>query len=120
MSRPLTGRKVFVIAASAFAVIIAVNVAMAVLAVGTFPGLEVKNSYVASQDFDRERTAQLGLGWELEPTYSDGYLTLTFRGADGQPAEVVKLTATVGRTTVRVRSWSAAERRSRSPFARGG
>ena len=48
----LTGRKVFFITAGAFAVIIGVNVTMAVLAVGTFPGLEVKNSYVASQSFD--------------------------------------------------------------------
>ena len=55
MTRELTGRHVLVITLCAFGTIIAVNVFMAVMAVGTFPGLEVKNSYVASQTFDRDR-----------------------------------------------------------------
>ncbi|MCB2134904.1 MAG: FixH family protein [Rhodobacteraceae bacterium] len=100
MDRPLTGRKVLLITVSAFAVIIGVNVTMAVLAVGTFPGLEVKNSYVASQVFESERAAQNGLNWSLEPAYGNGELTLTFRDAQGLPAAVESLSATVGRTTV--------------------
>ena len=52
MTRPLTGKHVLAITLVAFGVIIGVNVLMAVKAVGTFPGLEVANSYVASQDFD--------------------------------------------------------------------
>jgi nitrogen fixation protein FixH len=99
MDTPLTGRKVFLITASAFAVIIGVNITMAVMAVQTFPGLEVKNSYVASQVFDKERVAQEALGWALEPAYSDGVLTLTFRDAQGLPADVARLTAMIGRTT---------------------
>ena len=55
MTKELTGRHVLIITLAAFGVIIAVNLVMAFLAVGSFPGLEVKNSYVASQDFDRER-----------------------------------------------------------------
>ena len=53
MTRELTGRYVLVITLCGFARSLRVNVFMAVMAVGTFPGLEVKNSYVASQSFDR-------------------------------------------------------------------
>ncbi|MEZ5778747.1 MAG: FixH family protein [Paracoccaceae bacterium] len=99
MKGELTGRKVFVITASAFAVIIGVNVLLAVKAVKTFPGLEVKNSYVASQSFDAERTAQEALGWSLTETYSDGVLRLAFRDREGLPVRVERLSATIGRTT---------------------
>lgn len=99
MKRELTGRKVFLITAAAFGVIIAVNVVMAVQAVRTFPGLEVKNSYVASQTFDAERKAQEALGWTLTESYGAGELRLAFRDADGLPVRVEGLSATVGRTT---------------------
>mgnify|MGYP001760938923 FL=1 len=69
MTRPLTGKHVLAITLVAFGVIIGVNVLMAVKAVGTFPGLEVANSYVASQDFDRERAAQAALDWTVTPDY---------------------------------------------------
>ena len=55
--KQLTGRKVLLIMCSAFAVIIGVNLTLAFQAVATFPGLEVKNSYVASQSFDDDRAA---------------------------------------------------------------
>ncbi|WP_068108727.1 FixH family protein [Tropicimonas marinistellae] len=95
----LTGRKVFFITAGAFAVIIGVNVTMAVLAVGTFPGLEVKNSYVASQSFDADRAAQEALGWNVEADVSDGMLTIAFTGRSGYPVEVKSIDAIVGRAT---------------------
>jgi nitrogen fixation protein FixH len=53
----MTGRKVLAITVSAFGVIIAVNFLLAYKAVSTFPGLEVPNSYVASQTFDADRAA---------------------------------------------------------------
>ena len=62
----LTGRHVLAIAVASFGVIIGVNVLLAVNAVSTFPGLEVENSYVASQTFDVERKAQEALGWFAE------------------------------------------------------
>ena len=99
MTRELTGAKVFAITASAFGLIIAVNVFMAYKAVSTFPGLEVANSYVASQVFDTERTAQNALGWTLDHGYADGRLTLAFRDRSGTPVEAQGLTALVGRTT---------------------
>ena len=42
MARELTGRHVLLITVAGFGTIIAVNLIMAFLAVGTFPGLEVK------------------------------------------------------------------------------
>ncbi len=99
MKGELTGRKVFLITAGAFAIIIGVNVVMATQAIRTFPGLEVRNSYVASQAFEAQRAAQTALGWTLSEAYDDGELRLSFRDADGLPVQVERLTATVGRTT---------------------
>ncbi len=95
----LTGKHVFVITASAFAVIIGVNIILAVKAVSTFPGLEVDNSYVASQGFNARKAAQETLGWSMTPGYDQGRMTLAFHGADGQPVQVQDLQVLVGRTT---------------------
>lgn len=100
---PLTGRKVFFIAASFFGVIIAVNVFMAVKAVSTFPGLEAEsgNGYVESQSFDRMRSAQLALGWTVTLGYDkDGkVMSVDLRDRDGRPADVSKIDVLVGRPT---------------------
>ena len=95
----LTGRHVFAITASAFAVIIGVNVLLAVKAVSTFPGLEVDNSYVAGQGFDERKAAQEALGWTLAPTYSDGQVQLAFTDSAGLPVKVQELDVLIGRTT---------------------
>ena len=99
MARELTGRHVLAITLAAFGVIIAVNMVMAVKAVSTFPGLETPNSYVASQRFDRDRAVQAALGWTVTPEYNGRELTLLVRDAQGNPARVRSLTATVGRPT---------------------
>ena len=98
-TKPLTGRKVFMIAVSAFGVIIAANMALVYAAIGSFPGLEVKNTYVASQSFDRDRAAQIQLGWQVQTELSDGILKISITDKDGQPAEVGALKASVGRAT---------------------
>lgn len=95
----LTGKHVFAITAGAFAVIIGVNALLAVKAVSTFPGLEVANSYVASQGFDARKAAQEALGWTLTPGYQNGRMTLTFRDEDGMSVQVNDLQVLVGRTT---------------------
>ena len=99
MTRPLTGKHVLAITLVAFGVIIGVNVLMAVKAVGTFPGLEVANSYVASQDFDRERAAQAALDWTVTPDYDGKELVLAIRDRQGNPAPIKDLQVTVGRPT---------------------
>jgi len=95
----LTGHKVLAITVGAFAVVIGVNLTLAYKAVSTFPGLEVKNSYVASQTLDAERTAQQSMGWTMASDYSGGHLRLTFRDAAGMVAPVQGLDVLVGRTT---------------------
>jgi len=99
--REITGRHVLAFTVGAFALIIAVNVTMAYKAVSTFPGLEVDNSYVASQEFDADKKAQTALGWTLEETYdrSKGELTLAFTDTAGKPVVVDGLNVLLGRTT---------------------
>ncbi len=97
--REITGRQVFLVTASAFGVIIAVNVFMAWSAISTFPGVEAKNSYVASQSFEVERDAQNALGWDVEASVTDGELILSITNADGVPVQPSQLDATLGRAT---------------------
>lgn len=99
--REITGRKVFAVTASAFGVIIAVNLLLAYKAVTTFPGLEVANSYVASQTWDAERAAQQALGWSMDYSYDPeiAALELTFTDKAGLPADVGTLSVLVGRPT---------------------
>ena len=99
MMGEITGRKVLVSMLCAFGVIIAVNLTLAFQAVRTFPGLEVENSFVASQSFDERRAAQEALGWTVNARYVPGELTVTVEGADGAPASVADIQALVGRTT---------------------
>lgn len=96
---PLTGRKVFFGMASAFAIIVTVNLSLAYNAVRTFPGLEVKNSYVASQEFDARRAEQLALGWNVSADAEDGIVRLSITDEAGMPVEVSRLEATLGRAT---------------------
>ncbi|MFN3936591.1 MAG: FixH family protein [Gemmobacter sp.] len=100
--REITGRHVAAIFVTAFGIIIGVNLFMASKAIGTFPGIEVKSPYVASQSFDADRRAQEALGWQVQPTYdrSRGELVLKFTAGDGaRPAEVAALRVLVGRAT---------------------
>ncbi|WP_211089811.1 FixH family protein [Thalassobius vesicularis] len=97
--RQITGRQVFIGFAAAFGLIIAVNVFMAVKAVKTFPGLEVANSYVASQEFDKRKAAQEALGWSINAEHKDGLLRLAITDPAGQPVRPKELRAIVGRTT---------------------
>ena len=94
----MTGKKFLAIMVSAFAVIIGVNLFLAFNAVATFPGLEVKNTYVASQTFDDDRAAQLALGWDVGAKVEAGQLRLSFR-KDGAPVEPEIVSAVLGRAT---------------------
>lgn len=97
--KPLTGRKVLMIAVGAFAVILTANMTLAVRAVQTFPGLEVDNSFVASQNFNEELAAQLALGWDVRARVEGGLLTIAFTDAAGEPVDVIAMQAVVGRAT---------------------
>ncbi len=97
----ITGRKVLIFTVAAFGLIIAVNVTMAVLAARTFPGLEVENSFVASQEFNASQRAQKALGWTAEADYADGRLIVDIRDGSGMAAQVDRIEALVGWATSR-------------------
>ncbi|WP_417599239.1 FixH family protein [Pararhodobacter oceanensis] len=98
-TKELTGRGVLIITVSAFAVIVGVNLLMAYFAVNTFPGLEVRNSYVASQGFNDRLERQRALGWATEAGLSNGQLRVEITTAEGTPAPLASLSATLGRPT---------------------
>jgi len=95
--KQFTGRQFLGIMLAAFGVIIAANVTLAVFATGSFPGLEVKNSYVASQQFNQNKTDQLALGWQLENEYLDGQLYLFIRDKEGRTVQPASLALRIGR-----------------------
>ncbi|MFB2530945.1 FixH family protein [Paracoccus sp. p4-l81] len=95
----VSGRGVAATFVGLFAVIIVVNLFMARQAIGTFPGLEVANSYVASQTFDADRAAQQNLGWHIRHDYADGVMSFAILDSADKPVSVKRLDVTVGRTT---------------------
>lgn len=95
----LTGRRVLVLVVAFFAVIIGVNLILAQRAIGTFPGVEAPNTFVASQEFDIRREAQEKLGWTVAPIHESGFVKLAITDAAGQPVEVASLHVLIGRPT---------------------
>lgn len=94
----ITGWHVLGVFVLGFGIIISVNLTLAFNAVRTFPGIEVKNSYVASQSFDRDRAAQEALGWEVGAAIEDDALVLRIE-KNGRPVEASIEAATFGRAT---------------------
>ncbi len=99
MTREFTGRHAAIIFVSAFTVIIGVNLTLAYSAVNTFPGVEVKHSYVASQEFDIRRDAQEALGWHVNARATGGLVILAITDDAGMPIQVENLNAVLGRAT---------------------
>ena len=95
---PFTGRHMLLVVLLFFGTIIAVNIAMVVAATGTFPGLVVKNSYVASQHYNElleSARIQNEAGWQVELAAPDG--VITFRLADRDGGARQQVTALAGR-----------------------
>lgn len=70
MAKRFTGWHAAVALVAFFAVVIAVNLTMAMFATRTFGGVVVENSYVASQKYNEWLNAaerQMQLGWSIEP-----------------------------------------------------
>ncbi len=88
--RAFTGRHMATVFVAFFGVIVAVNLAMARLATGTFGGVVVDNSYVASQHFNRwldAASAQSALGWSAEAARgADGRVRIVLAGAPADAA----------------------------------
>lgn len=84
-----TGKHMLAIMLAFFGVVIAVNLVMATAANRSWTGLVVKNSYVASQEFNRkaeEGRAQAALGWKGELAIGGG--RVSYRLVDGGGATV--------------------------------
>lgn len=85
-THPFTGRHMLAVVLAFFGVIISVNAVMAVAATGTFSGVIVKNSYVASQNYNRlkaEAAALPGASWSLDVAAPDGLLAVGLVDDDG-------------------------------------
>ena len=95
----MTGPKVLAMVLALFGTYIFANGMLAWSAINTFPGLEVQNSYVASQNFNAELAAQKGLGWTVEADLIGSELVLFITGRDGRPAAVASLDAILGAAT---------------------
>lgn len=87
MRREFSGRHMAMVMIGFFGVIIAVNLVMATLAVRTFGGTVVDNSYVASQQFNGWLAAareQAMLGWEAPAALDEtGRLVVKATAPDG-------------------------------------
>lgn len=81
MSGKFTGQHMTAILIGGFGIVIAVNLLMATLAIRGFGGVVVKNSYVASQNFNTllaRSKAQDALGWNAHVGRAgDGRLVVT-------------------------------------------
>ena len=85
-----------------FGAVIAVNAAFVVVAVGSFPGEDVRRSYLQGLRFNdtlAERRAQSALGWRAEAGFGAGGVEVSLRDANGVPIEGATIEATLQRPT---------------------
>ncbi|MCP4183861.1 MAG: hypothetical protein GY761_11170 [Hyphomicrobiales bacterium] len=95
----LNGYHVAAMFVAFFGVIIAVNFTMAWFASHSWTGLVVKNSYVASQNYNEKIDAaryQMAMGWRTDFDYSNNLLRLSVRDKDNQPIFFDKLNVLIG------------------------
>lgn len=98
--KPFTGRHMLVLIVSFFGVIIAVNIVLAIFATQSWTGLVVKNSYVASQDFNKlqaKTDQQKVLGWQSELVVEESGVVLKFRDREGEPLTGLRVIARMQR-----------------------
>lgn len=100
MPREFTGRHMFILTVAFFAVVISVNILLAVLAVKSWTGMVVANSYVASQQFNEktaalERAAAMGIRASL--SYGGGKISIVLRDPSDVVVGVKSLALKIGR-----------------------
>jgi nitrogen fixation protein FixH len=91
----LTGLHMIAMFVAFFAVVIGVNLVMARAAVVNWTGLVVKNSYVASQEFNDKIKAHdviAARGWRESAAAANGALVWAIVDAEGKPVQARKLT----------------------------
>ncbi|WP_341367108.1 FixH family protein [Yoonia sp. BS5-3] len=99
MTREFTGWHMLALMVGGFGIILAVNLTLAFNAIATFPGVETRNSYVVSQQFEADRAAQNALRWDVSATITGGVLRVTIQDAAGTPVEAEVTRAVLGRAT---------------------
>ena len=95
-----TGWHFLAIMVAFFGVIITVNATMATFAVKNWTGLVVKNSYVASQQFNdqmKAARAQNAKGWNDELVLADGLAKWSITDKEGKPVFARSATLMVSR-----------------------
>lgn len=86
--KQFTGRHMLAIMFAFFGVIIAVNITMAVKANTTWTGFVVKNTYIASQEFNsraQEGRKQTALNWTSSLEIADGQVRYSLVDTAGSP-----------------------------------
>lgn len=99
-SGEFTGRHMLAIMIAFFGTIIAVNLTMATVAGTSWTGFVVKNSYIASQEFNGKAAAgraQAALGWTSGLTIADGQIRYRLTDASGAPVTPSAVTVTFRR-----------------------
>jgi nitrogen fixation protein FixH len=98
-SRPFTGRHMLLIMLAFFATIVAANMTMVYFATQSWTGLVVKNSYVASQQFnettDKLEKAAAGVHCKLD--YAKGELSIVLADTMGKAVNGTNVKLKLGR-----------------------
>lgn len=126
MRRHFTGWHMTAILVIGFGVVVAVNMLMATLAVGSFGGVVVANSYVASQNFNtwlEEAREENALGWTASVSRTgDGRLLVKTSGAPDGMQAVAELRHPLGRAetiTLSLRNDGSGRYSSADPLPEG-
>jgi nitrogen fixation protein FixH len=108
MTRKFTGWHMTAILVGFFAIVISVNLFMARAAIGSFGGVVVDNSYVASQRFNQwldKAEAQKALGWTVEAGLTADRHVRVAADRDGTALSGAQVTALVRHPLGRAAGW---------------
>ncbi len=100
MTGTFKGWHMAAITGSFFAVVIGVNVTLAVFAQSSWTGLVVKNSYVASQSFNQDAKIareQQAVRWRFKLDVSTGIASVSIHDRTGQPLRGLNVRAIMQR-----------------------
>jgi nitrogen fixation protein FixH len=98
-SRPFTGRHMLMIMLGFFGTVIAVNMTMVYFAAQSWTGLVVKNSYVASQEFNATtaKLEQAAADVHSAVSYESGKLSLSLTDNKGKAVNATNVSLKLGR-----------------------
>ncbi|MFN3231161.1 MAG: FixH family protein [Alphaproteobacteria bacterium] len=100
--KEFTGKHMLLSILAFFGVIVAVNLTLAFFATGSWTGLIVKNSYVASQEYNdvlEAAKAQDAMGWSSQADYADGVVSFRLQDKTGNAVTGWQVKASLTRPT---------------------